>query len=251
VGPAPPYGRPKRPPPSWTPRIHRSPGRAGITSESAGVWRRLGACRARHCARTTFRHRGTIHTMALPGNPRGRTIRCICASSEVGRRRAIGGVAVLQLFTERPRRWCDVGPPEADQKAGVPGSRTARTLSATVPTWKSSCPSWPGIAGWPDVPWTDWPQGINALPTALKDQGQTQPLMPSAILPTGRSSRPSSSGSTGKLHTPNTGWPQGMNALPTALKDQGGPQGMNALPTALKNRGSWSAAVHRSRGTVE
>jgi len=74
------------------------------------------------CAGTTFRLRGTIHTMALPGNPRGRTIRCICTSSEGGRRRAIGVVAVPQSALARPRRWRDAGMPKAAQKAGASGS---------------------------------------------------------------------------------------------------------------------------------
>ena len=57
----------------------------------------------------------------MPGNPRGRAFRCICSGSGGGRRRAIGVVAVLQSSPARPRRWCDAGPPKADQKAGTPG----------------------------------------------------------------------------------------------------------------------------------
>jgi len=41
--------------------------------------------------------------MALPGNPRGGSIRCSCSGDDGG-------------------RWCDAGTPEANQKAGVPGS---------------------------------------------------------------------------------------------------------------------------------
>ena len=61
-------------------------------------------------------------TMPMPGNPRGGPTRCICSNSEGGCRRTIGAVATLQSPRSRPRRWCDAGPPEADQKAGAPGS---------------------------------------------------------------------------------------------------------------------------------
>ena len=97
----------------------------------------IGACRARHCARATFGQRGAIHTMALPGNPRGRAFRCDCAGSEAGSRRAIGVVAVLQSSLSRPRRWCDAGSPQADQKARAPGSQDSAT--DPPPTGTSHC----------------------------------------------------------------------------------------------------------------
>jgi hypothetical protein len=56
------------------------------------------------------------------GQPRATTSRCTSPRHEGGRRRAIGGVAVFQSATARPRRWCDAGPPRADQKAAVTGS---------------------------------------------------------------------------------------------------------------------------------
>jgi len=83
-----------------------------------------GACRACHCACTgppAVRHEP--HN-GMPGNPRGRKSRSVRSHSEGGRRRTIGGVAVFQSSTARPRRWCDAGPPEADHKAGAPGSKT-------------------------------------------------------------------------------------------------------------------------------
>jgi len=73
-----------------------------------------------------------IHTMALPGNPRGRAFRCGCSGSEAGRRRAIGVVAALQFSAGRPCRWCDAGTPKADQKAGADGTET-ETAPVTVP----------------------------------------------------------------------------------------------------------------------
>ena len=76
---------------------------------------------------STIRQRGALRTMATPGNPRGRTIRCTSPRQEGGRRRAIGGVAVLHVASARPRRWRDTGTPAAlaaaDQKAGALGSR--------------------------------------------------------------------------------------------------------------------------------
>ena len=58
----------------------------------------------------------------LGGQPRATASRCGSPGNELGRRRAIGVVAVLQLSAARPRRWCDAGPPEADQKAGDEGT---------------------------------------------------------------------------------------------------------------------------------
>ena len=96
--------------------IWRYTGRAGAASEYAGIWRHTGACRARHCAGSTFRLRGPIHTMALPGNPRGRAYQCISTSFEAGRRRAISVVAVLsrrpRATTPMVRRWAAAGGPE-------------------------------------------------------------------------------------------------------------------------------------------
>ena len=66
----------------------------------------------------------------MPGNPRGRPLRCISPSNEAGRRRAIGVVATPQSSTARPRRWCDAGSPSADQKAGAPGRRRTTHLPA-------------------------------------------------------------------------------------------------------------------------
>ena len=79
------------------------PVRREAAPRSADIWRPTGACRARHCAETTFQRRGTIHTMALPGNPRGGSIRCSCSGDEGGRRRPIGVVAVLQSSPARSR----------------------------------------------------------------------------------------------------------------------------------------------------
>jgi hypothetical protein len=49
----------------------------------------FGACRARHCAGTTTRRPSALHTMPMPGNPRGGSLQCICSSHEAGRRRPI------------------------------------------------------------------------------------------------------------------------------------------------------------------
>jgi len=100
-----------------------------LSSHNESTWKTplTGACRARYCAGTTSRNRNAPRTMPMPGNPRGRAFRCGCSPHEVGRRRAIGVVAVLQSSPSRPRRWCDAGTPEADQKAGAPGSPWPRT----------------------------------------------------------------------------------------------------------------------------
>jgi len=100
-----------------------SPGRARATSGSADIWRPTGACRARHCAGTTFRLRGTIHTMALPGNPRGRAFQCSCSGDDAGRRRSIGEVAVTQSTLSRPRRWCDAREPPTGRRLRRPALR--------------------------------------------------------------------------------------------------------------------------------
>ena len=86
------------------------------------------ACRARHCAESTIRQRGAIHTMAMPGSLGKRAHRS-SPRSEAGRRRSIGGVAALPVSHSRPRRWCDAGPlgrqsVTAAQKAGL--ERTLR-----------------------------------------------------------------------------------------------------------------------------
>ena len=72
-------------------------------SRSARETPPTGACRARHCAGATFRLRGTIHTMALPGNPRGESRRCSSPGNEAGRRRAISVIAAPQSPFSRPR----------------------------------------------------------------------------------------------------------------------------------------------------
>ena len=109
------------------PREHRSPGRAGVSPGSTRYGAPRGVPGTPLCG-TTFRLRGAIHTMALPGNPRGKEFQCTSSGSEGGRRRDIGAVAVLSATPARPRRWCDAGPPQADQKAGAPGSRVARNI---------------------------------------------------------------------------------------------------------------------------
>mgnify|MGYP001545986616 CR=1 FL=1 len=75
-----------------------------------------------------FRLPSTLRTMPMPGSPRGTPSRCGRSGHEVGRRRPIGAVAVLQSASARPRRWGDAGTPRrecvtADQKAGAPGRR--------------------------------------------------------------------------------------------------------------------------------
>ena len=87
--------------------------------------RLLRACRARHCAESTTRQCGAIHTMAMPGSL-GKRDEKTSSGSEGGRRRTIGGVAAFLAPHARPRRWCDAGPlgrqcVTADQKAGAEG----------------------------------------------------------------------------------------------------------------------------------
>jgi len=56
--------------------------------------------------------------MALPGSLGGRD-EISFSGNEGGRLRAIGVSAALPVTPARPRRWCDAGPPKADQKAGA------------------------------------------------------------------------------------------------------------------------------------
>ena len=99
-----------------------------------------GACRARHCAGMTIRQRGGLHTMALPGNPRGRTPRCTSPSFKGGRRRASSVVAALPLFHHATallvRRW-DAGPPRRPRRpelrVGPSGSGTHHFAEETNP----------------------------------------------------------------------------------------------------------------------
>jgi len=63
---------------------------------------------------------------AVPGS-RGERNENICPGEEGDRRRAIGVVAALPVTPARPRRWCDAGPPLADQKAGDEGNRDSGT----------------------------------------------------------------------------------------------------------------------------
>ena len=81
-----------------------------------------GACRARHCAGTTSRRPNALHTMPMPGNPRGRTIRHGSPGSEEGRRRASSMVtdvpATHRTTTLLVRRW-DAGPPRRPRRPGL------------------------------------------------------------------------------------------------------------------------------------
>ncbi len=86
------------------------------------------ACRARDCAGTNSRHRDAMRTMALPGSLGVRDASC-SPGYEAGRRRAIGGVAALPVYPERPRRWSDAG---ADWDAMAP-QRTRRPGLRAVP----------------------------------------------------------------------------------------------------------------------
>ncbi len=72
------------------------------------------------CRQRSHRLRGPPRTMALPGNPRGRTIRCTSSGYEGGRRRAISVVAVLSICLRATMLIRDAGSPKADQKAGAP-----------------------------------------------------------------------------------------------------------------------------------
>ena len=80
------------------------------------------ACRARHCAGSTIRQRGAIHTMAMPGSLGKRAHRS-SPRSEAGRRRAIGGVAVLPVTPARPCRWCDAREPPNGRRLRRPALR--------------------------------------------------------------------------------------------------------------------------------
>jgi hypothetical protein len=73
------------------------------------------------CRQRSHRLRGPPRTMALPGNPRGRTIRCTSSGYEGGRRRAISVVAVLSICLRATMLIRDAGPPKADQKTGAHG----------------------------------------------------------------------------------------------------------------------------------
>ena len=67
-----------------------------------------------------------IHTMALPGNPRGSTFRCGYSSSEGGRRSRDQRGRSPSNFHRATTLIRDAGPPKADQKAGVRGSHYSR-----------------------------------------------------------------------------------------------------------------------------
>jgi len=74
---------------------------------------RPSGCQVRHCAGTTFRRRGALRTMPLPGSPGTRDEVC-SPGYEAGRRRAIGVVAAVQSTTHATapmvRRWGAVTP---------------------------------------------------------------------------------------------------------------------------------------------
>jgi hypothetical protein len=105
-------------------------------AESAGFWHSSG--RAGHGIVPTMPHRlhSSPRTMPMPGSPRGTPLRCGRSGHDVGRRRPIGAVAVLQSASARPRRWGDARTPRrecvtADQKAGAPGAPTAVSISTS------------------------------------------------------------------------------------------------------------------------
>ncbi len=106
------------------PRESRGPGPALSTGKRATT-----GCRARYCAGSTPRQRGAPRTMALPGSP-GERDEVSCSGAEGGRRRAIGVVAAFPVSLARPRRWCDAGPPKADQKAGAGSTGTETETDA-------------------------------------------------------------------------------------------------------------------------
>ena len=91
-------------------RASRSPGRAGVTAESAGVWRPTGRAVLDIVPGAPSRI-DTRSEQCLGGQPRATTFRCFSSGHEAGRRRSIGAVAVFQLSTARPRRWGDAGEP--------------------------------------------------------------------------------------------------------------------------------------------
>jgi len=106
-------------------RVRRSPGRSGFDIVQPPA----------------FRQRVTIHTMALPGNPRGKTFRCGCPGFKGGRRRARSVVADLPASTARPRCSGDAGSPGRHRRLGGPDGRCSRTPDRT----RDRNPGFPGL----------------------------------------------------------------------------------------------------------
>jgi len=61
----------------------------------------------------------------LGGQPRPTAPRCTCSRNEGGRRRAIGGVAVLPVSLARSSRWCDAREPPIRKRLRRPALRDA------------------------------------------------------------------------------------------------------------------------------
>ena len=91
---------------------------------TARVTQLTGAYRARHCAGTTFRLRGAIHTMALPGNPRGKRFG---ASVPVLREAAGVPSAWLQTFNHPSRDHADGATLGRQRRTSRPGLWDARS----------------------------------------------------------------------------------------------------------------------------
>jgi len=114
--------------------------RGHVRYRARGQRASTGACRARHCAATTLRQRGTIHTMALPGNPRAERSSASVPVRKEAVAREISVVAVLPISPLATTLIRDAGPPQADQKVGAPG-RTGiphrlprpRSLGSAIP----------------------------------------------------------------------------------------------------------------------
>ena len=101
-------------------------------SEHAGVWPTPGRAGRAIVPGSTIRHRGTLRTMATPGNPRGTPSRCTSPLHEAGRRRAIGVVAAVPLTpraTAPMVRRSGASHREATQKASAEHRKTGRVES--------------------------------------------------------------------------------------------------------------------------
>ncbi len=103
------------------------------------------------------------------------------STSEGGRRRGIGVVATLQSPFSRPRRWCDAGSPEADQKAGAEGNLSSRARirpsSAVAVTVLSSPAFWSAYGG-PASPDQRGRAGVNGRTATTLIRRRRPPLRP-------------------------------------------------------------------------
>jgi len=83
----------------------------------------IGMCRVRDCAGTTYRHRSTSRTIALPGTPRVARSGTALPVRKEAAARSSSVVADLPASSARPRCSCDAGTPGRHRRPGVPEGR--------------------------------------------------------------------------------------------------------------------------------